>query len=169
MQILKNTAVVMVTSMGLSALAGKIGIVFETSKPKIVWWQFLFWKTLSALETIFTLIRPLHLTTLAFVKEKNNGFAGNDRQETRIFVYSVDFVQFLPGANFAGGTFEDSPDWHNICKIAANYPHFFSTLTTRYSFVISSTFTSKTVPGVVWNADTFFTARVQFARLADTL
>ena len=37
MQILKNTAVVMVTSMGLSALAGKIGIVFETSKPKIVW------------------------------------------------------------------------------------------------------------------------------------
>ena len=53
MQILKNTAVVMVTSMGLSALAGKIGIVFETSKPKIVWWQFLFWKTLSALETIY--------------------------------------------------------------------------------------------------------------------
>ena len=46
---------------------------------------------------------------------------------------------------------------------------FFSTLTTRYSFVISVTFTSKTVPGVVWNADTFFTARVQFARLADTL
>ena len=52
MQILKNTAVVMVTSMGLSALAGKI--VFETSKPKIVWWQFLFWKTLSALETIYS-------------------------------------------------------------------------------------------------------------------
>ena len=40
--------------MGLSALAGKIGIVFETSKPKIVWWQFLFWKTLSALETIYS-------------------------------------------------------------------------------------------------------------------
>ena len=30
----------------------KIRIVFETSKPKIVWWQFLFWKKLSALETI---------------------------------------------------------------------------------------------------------------------
>ena len=59
------------------------------------------------------------------MKEKNNGFAGNDRQETRIFVYLVDFVQFLPGANFAGGAFEDSPDWDNICKIAANYPHFF--------------------------------------------
>ena len=44
----------------------------------------------------------------------------------------------------------------------------FSTLTTRYSFVTSVTFTSKTVPGVVWGADTFFTATVQFARLADT-
>ena len=74
---------------------------------------------------LFTLIRPLHLTTLAFVKEKNNGFAGNDRQETRIFVYLVDFVQLLPGANFAGGSFENSPDWDNICKIVANYPHFF--------------------------------------------
>ena len=59
------------------------------------------------------------------MKEKNNGFAGNDRPETRIFVYLVDFVQFLPEANFAGGAFEDSPDWDNICKIAPNYPHFF--------------------------------------------
>ena len=45
-------------------LADKIGIVFETSKPKTVSSQFLFGKHLSALETI---VRPLHLTTFAFV------------------------------------------------------------------------------------------------------
>ena len=45
-------------------LADKIGIVFETSKPKIVSSQFLFGKHLSALETI---MRPLHLTTFPFV------------------------------------------------------------------------------------------------------
>ena len=51
---------------------------------------------------MFTLIRPLHLTTLAFV----NGDTKNDCQEKHIFAYLVDFVQVLFGANFARGAFE---------------------------------------------------------------
>ena len=41
---------------------------------------------------LLTLIRPLHLTTLAFVNGKNNGFTTNDWQEKHISVYLVNFA-----------------------------------------------------------------------------
>ena len=41
---------------------------------------------------------------LHFVDGKNNGFTTDDWQEN-----TVDFVQFLPGANFVCGVFEDCP------------------------------------------------------------
>ena len=34
-------------------------------------------------------------------------FTTNDRQVYHSFVYSVDFVQFLPRTNYIGGAFED--------------------------------------------------------------
>ena len=44
----------------------------------------------------------------------------NDWQEKHVFVYLVDFVQYLPWTNFVRGVFEDCPVWDKICKIAAN-------------------------------------------------
>ena len=34
-----------------------------------------------------------------------------------------DFVQFLPGANFVGGVFEDLSTWTKNCRVATNPPH----------------------------------------------
>ena len=65
-----------------------MGIVFETSTPKIILWQFLFWKNLSALETITS------DNNLLFFKGKNNSFTTNDWQEKHIFVYLVNFASF---------------------------------------------------------------------------
>ena len=39
---------------------------------------------------------------------------------------TVDFVQFLRGANFIKSVFEDCPVWGKICKIATNHPHLLS-------------------------------------------
>ena len=114
------------------------------------------------------LIRPLHLTTLAFVKEKNNGFALIDKKHAFLFIQSI-LSSFCPEQILPAAPLKIVPTGTIFVKSQQTIRIFFSTLTTRYSFVISVTFTSKTVPGVVWNADTFFTARVQFARLADTL
>ena len=41
-----------------------------------------------------------------------------------IVVFSVDFVQFLPGTNFVRGSYEDCPVSDKICKITTNHPHF---------------------------------------------
>ena len=40
----------------------------------------------------------------------------NDGQEKHIFIYLVDFVQFLHGTKFVCGAFEHSPIWDKICK-----------------------------------------------------
>jgi len=47
----------------------------------------------------------------------------NDWQEKHIFVYLVDFVQFLLGASFVGGAFEDFGVWN---KIGTSHPHLLS-------------------------------------------
>lgn len=48
------------------------------------------------------LIRLLHLTTIAFVNGKNNGFTTNDGQEKHISVYLVDFARAsCLGQNFS--------------------------------------------------------------------
>ena len=64
--------------MGQPALADN-GIVFETSKPKIVWWRFYSFLNLSVLETIN---RPSRLSLL---NGKNNGFTANDWQKNTHF------------------------------------------------------------------------------------
>lgn len=51
--------------------------------------------------------RPLHLTTFVIVNGKNNGLTTNDFQAKHIFVYLVDFFQFLPQGKFLRGAFED--------------------------------------------------------------
>ena len=46
----------------LSTLADKFGIVFETSKLKLAWWQFCFWKLDTHWKTIYY-YSPSHLST----------------------------------------------------------------------------------------------------------
>ena len=46
----------------LSTLADKFGIVFETSKLKLAWWQFDF-ENLIRIEKLFTINSPSHLST----------------------------------------------------------------------------------------------------------
>ena len=46
----------------LFTLADKLRIVFETSKLKIAWWQFCFWKIDSHWK-LFTINSPSHLST----------------------------------------------------------------------------------------------------------
>ena len=58
----------------LSALADKVGIVFETSFAENWWWQFCFWKIDSHWK-LFTINRPSNLSLL---NEKSNGLTTND-------------------------------------------------------------------------------------------
>ena len=68
----------------------KIKIFFETSKPKVVCWQFLLWKNYPHWKRPHvTPIRLLHLTTLAFVNGKNNGFTTSDWQEIHLCLFSL--------------------------------------------------------------------------------
>ena len=46
----------------LSTLADKLRIVFKTSKLKLAWWQFCFWKIDSHWK-LFTVNSPSHLST----------------------------------------------------------------------------------------------------------
>ena len=91
---------------GLSALAGKFGVVFETFQPKIVWWQSLFWTNLSALETIHSYQAVASDNTCMLLMERIMALQ-QMTDKKNIFVYLVDFVQFfIPRANFVRGVFE---------------------------------------------------------------
>ena len=78
---------------GRSPQDDKFGVLFQISKRKIVWWQFLFWKNLSALATI-SLIRH-------YFMERTT----NDWHEQHIFVY---LSRCCLGRSFVRGPTEDS-------------------------------------------------------------
>ena len=64
------------TKFNLSTLADKLRIVFETSKLKIVWWQFCFWKIGQLIRTENYLLITAHC--ICQLNGKNNGFTTND-------------------------------------------------------------------------------------------
>ena len=64
----------------------------------------------------YLLLTGLRSSHLWLLNGKNNGFTTNDWQEKHVFVYLVDFVEYLPGTNFVRGVFEDCPVSDKICK-----------------------------------------------------
>ena len=89
-------------------LQDKIEIVFETSKPKIVWSQFLFGKHLSALETI---IRPLHLISFAFVHRGIMALQQEiDKKNTFLFIWWI-LSSFYPGQMLSAAPLKIFPSW----------------------------------------------------------
>ena len=112
----------------------KIRIVFETSKPKIVWWQLLFWKNLSAQETIDS-YRAVTSDTTAFGNGKNNGFTTNNWQEKHGVSCEEVWRKRLFSTSYVA--LNEIRDWLLSFQLSKFLKHDTQTLTNVFSFKMS--------------------------------
>ena len=79
------------TKFNLSKLADKLRIVFETSKLKIVWWQFCFWKIgRFALKTIYYEQPVASVNLMERIMALQQMI---DKEKSNVFTFLGDFVQ----------------------------------------------------------------------------